>query len=182
MSFLYQKTKQKRPKRLTNSIPLNAKSIIENQNIPLRTYHRKTNLLNNNKNYLQINNNLNFLENLNKTRKFIQIQHNIRLQTLEILLSLAPKNYFTPKDLTQIIQNKHYNLQFLIRKKYIKIAVNQKLKSKTIYQLSQKAINIVNLTYKLILNPNKITKPNNKKQTQNYLNILKTLNQLKIKI
>lgn len=97
------------------------------------------------------------LENMLVVRHFVQRHYGITLMLLEILLYLAPKQYFSQQDLFEMPRDFRFNrIDFLLKEKHIAIASKGKNRGEHVYTLSTKSRNIVVKFYKLLSGEEKI--------------------------
>lgn len=92
-----------------------------------------------------------FLENLVVVRAYIQKKYKIRFILLEILLYLAPKNVFTFSDYRYLAKDFKYNkIQNILDTGYVKIIVEGENKTKHLYGLSPKGKHLIGLFYEYL--------------------------------
>lgn len=98
------------------------------------------------------------LENMIVVRQYIQKKHEIDLGLLEVLLFLAPKQYFTQLDYREMPkQFKYCLLKNLIETGFVGIVQEGRNASKHIYKINRKGHEIVTSFYELLSGEKKIS-------------------------
>lgn len=91
------------------------------------------------------------LENIIFIRPYIQQYYDIDVRLLEMLLYMAPKQYFTQKDYTEVPKPFRFrSIKFLIEKEYITLITIGANVRYNLYKISAKGMNIVKHYYELL--------------------------------
>lgn len=94
-----------------------------------------------------------FLENFAFVKAYIMKKYEMdRIQLLEILLYLVPKNFFTLKDFADVrtLTYTYKKIDILVNKGYVAIASTGRAKSDHLYTCTAKARQIVQETYEML--------------------------------
>lgn len=98
------------------------------------------------------------LENMIVIRQYIQKKHNIDLGLLEVLLFLAPKQYFTQLDYKEMPkQFKYCLLKNLIQTGFVSILSEGRKAEHHLYKINRKGHEIVTNFYELLSGEKKIS-------------------------
>lgn len=112
--------------------------------------------------FLRIYMGYDFMENLLIIRPYILKKHKINMRFLELLLYLAPMNYFNYRTFFEMPKGFTYNrIQKLIDEGWIMIFSTGKTKRETVYKLTPQARNIVVEFYQLLAGEKKIPEKKN---------------------
>jgi hypothetical protein len=145
--------------KLLEKTPKHAKEIIIEANISptlrkSKKFHKRKYT---HPQFLTVYQGYDFLENLVLVRKFIQKKYKIDIGTLETLLFLFPKNYFTHQDYFEMPKPKIFNrIKYLIDMDMICITVNGGSMKKSVFRLTTKARNVVINFYQYLSGEEKI--------------------------
>jgi len=97
------------------------------------------------------------LENLMVVRQYVQARFGISFKLLEIILFLAPKQFFTQADYSVILRSYTYGrIQNILDTGYVKIFNLGRNKSKNLYTLSASGRFVVTEFYKCLFGEKKI--------------------------
>jgi hypothetical protein len=97
------------------------------------------------------------LENLLVVRAYIQRRYKIDLKLLEVLLFIAPKQYFTQEDYSLIAKNYKYGrIQNIVDSGHVRLMTMGENKSKNLYCLSATGKGIISEFYECLVGETKI--------------------------
>lgn len=91
------------------------------------------------------------LENSLFVRPYIQQYHDIDVRLLELLLYMAPKQFFTQKDYSEIPKSFRFrSVKFLLEREFISIVTTGASLNCHLYRISAKGMHIVKHYYELL--------------------------------
>lgn len=91
------------------------------------------------------------LENMIFVRPYIQQYYDIDPRLLELLIYMAPKQYFTHKDYTEIPKPFQFrSVKYLMEREYVTVVTNGANIACNLYRISTKGMNIVRHYYELL--------------------------------
>lgn len=97
------------------------------------------------------------LENLMVVRAYIQRRYEIEFKLLEVLLFLAPKQYFTQSDYSEMAKNYKYGrIQNILDSGHVRVMSIGENKGRTLYCLSATGKGIVSEFYECLAGETKI--------------------------
>jgi hypothetical protein len=149
---------EKRTQR-AKAIPKRAKAEIKRRNIELKTKNRDKGdrVKYEKKHYAEIVLGYDMLENLMLVRTYIQKKYEIRFKLLELLLFLAPKQFFTQADYKEIAKNYTYGrIDNIVDSGFVKIMTLGESKGRHLYTLSPIGKTMIAEFYKCLFGEKKI--------------------------
>lgn len=136
----------------TSGIPEDAKRMIKENKISI-IVDRRTNKIPKytKRKFLMVSDSYDAFENFGLVRKYIQNRYKITLSLLELLIYLAPKQYFTNKDYLNFPKQYHYRrVEDLQALEYARVVMEGANQSKRLFALSQKGMAIVVHFYQIL--------------------------------